>query len=278
MMKGTLPLLCLIQFLLLSGTIQPTLADDSRAPSTRVISSTREFDHTHQAWTILLQNHVRLNGPASTVDYKLLKNDSEELQKYLGTLEAVAQSEFNRFSESEKLAFLINAYNAFTVKLIVDHYPVKSIKDIGSVFSSPWKKKFFRLFGEERHLDNIEHDMIRKSFNEPRIHFAVVCASIGCPALRNEAFVAANIEKQLEAAAQNFLTDKSRNRYLPESKKLELSSIFKWYGSDFPKKYGSLESFLAPRLTSNPEHQSIIREKKAVVSYLDYDWSLNEEK
>lgn len=280
-MRGVLSVLWVVQFSIFSILSSTTsLASDSEKSTheTRVISSVREFDHSHQAWTVFLQKHVNMKGPASTIDYKSIKNDPKDLNEYLKSLEAVSQDEFNRFSQNDKLAFLINAYNAFTVKLIVDHYPVKSIKDIGSLFSSPWKKKFFRLLGEERHLDNIEHDMIRKQFNEPRIHFAVNCASVGCPALRNEAFVASQLDKQLEDAAVSFISDKTRNRYSSEAKKLELSSIFKWYGSDFPKKYGSLEAFLALRITSNPEHQKIIRDKKADVSYLDYDWSLNEEK
>lgn len=240
--------------------------------------ASRPFHHSHKQWTLFLQKHVNVKGFANTVTYKAIQADPSELNDYLRSLETVTKNEFDSFSENEKLAFLINAYNAFTVKLIVDHYPVKSIKDIGSFLSSPWKKKFFRLLGEERHLDNIEHDMIRKWFNEPRIHFAVVCASIDCPALRNEAFTSDEIETQLEDAAQNFLSDKSRNRYVPEKKVLEISSLFKWYGSDFPQKYGSLQAFLAPRIATTPEYQSIIREKKASVTYLDYDWSLNEEK
>lgn len=270
-MKSVLTILCTIQILILHGAFQPAFG------------SNPEFDQSHQGWTTYLQKHVSVKGAASTVDYKSIKRDPKELQEYLQSLGAVSKGEFDRFSENEKLAFLINAYNAYTVKLVADHYPVKSIKDIGersfsNPTASPWKKKFFQLFGEERSLDNIEHDMIRKQFNEPRIHFAVVCASVGCPALRSEAFVATKIEKQLEESAQNFLSDKGRNRYLPEAKKLELSSIFKWYGSDFPKKYGSLEAFLAPRMTTSPEHQKIIRDKNADISYLDYDWSLNEEK
>ncbi len=241
------------------------------------------FDHTHKAWTTFLQKHVRIKGAASTVEYKSIKSDPQELKNYLGTLEIVTQSEFAKFSEQEKLAFLINAYNAFTIKLIVDHYPVKSIKDAGTrslsnLGANPWKTKFFKLLGKEQHLDNVEHDMIRMLFNEPRIHFAVVCASIGCPALRNEAFQASQIDRQLEEAATSFLSDTTRNRYVPDAKKLELSSIFKWYRDDFTKKHGSLVAFIAPRITTNPEYQKIIQDKKTEVSYLDYDWSLNEEK
>ena len=244
----------------------------------RTVSSSREFDHSHQAWTMVLQKHVTLKGNASTVNYRQLKNDTQDFTEYLKSIEAVSKADFDKFSENAKLTFLINAYNAFTVKLILDNYPLKSIKDLGGLFSSPWKIKFFKLFGAETHLDNIEHDMIRKWFNEPRIHFAVVCASVGCPALRNEAFTEKDLDKQLESAALNFLQDKNRNRFLSGEKKLELSSIFKWYGGDFVKKHGSLESFIATRITANPEHQSQIRNKQTSISYLDYDWSLNEEK
>ena len=256
----------------------PFLSVLAAGPASAKNHEESHFDQSHLMWSQVLQKVVKKSGNTSTVNYKEIKSDPSQLNAYLKTLESVSEEKFSRFSNDEKLAFLINAYNAFTLKLIVDHYPVKSIKDTGSLFASPWKRKFFHLFGEERHLDNVEHDMIRKWFNEPRIHFAVNCASIGCPALRNEAFTASQLDKQLEEASVDFLSDKTRNRFNPDTKKLELSSIFKWYGSDFPKKFGSLETFLAPRITSNPEHQKIIREKKADLSYLDYDWSLNEEK
>lgn len=242
------------------------------------ISFAKDFDHSHRGWTNLLQKYVVVKGHINTVNYKGLKNETSTLEEYLRSLGAVTQEQFKTFSDNEKLAFLINAYNAFTVKLILDHYPVKSIKDIGGFLSTPWKIKFFSLFGEQHNLDSIENDMLRKWFAEPRIHFAIVCASVGCPALQNQAYSSAQLEKQLELASQNFLSDKTRNRYLPEDQKLELSSIFKWYSEDFVKKYGSLEDFLAIRITTNPMFQKAIKEKKTSISYLDYDWSLNEEK
>lgn len=239
------------------------------------------FDHNHTAWTAILKAHVSTVGPISTVNYMALKSEVGALNAYTTTLLAVPRAEFDKFTESQKLAFLINLYNALTVKLVVDHYPTKSIKNLGSrsfanPTASPWKTKFFKLFGEDRHLDAIEHEMIRKWFNEPRIHFAVVCASVGCPALRNEAFVSEKLELQLSEAALVFLSDRSRNRIDVEAKKLEISAIFKWYGGDFVKKYGSLESFLAEGLTKDVKVQKSIRAKEFSVSYLDYDWSLNE--
>lgn len=241
-------------------------------------SGTDQFDHTHQAWTAILQKYVTKQGPASTFNYRTLKNNSRPLQEYLHTLESVSKDSFARFTDNEKLAFLINAYNAFTIKLILDHYPVKSIKDIGGFFSGPWKVVFFTLLGEKHHLDDVEHNMIRKWFKEPRIHFAVACASIGCPALRSEAFAASELSNQFEDSAIAFLSDKSRNRFNHSNKKLELSSIFKWYGDDFVKVYGSVENFVAIRITSNSVEQKMIKDKQVSISYLDYDWSLNEKK
>jgi hypothetical protein len=236
------------------------------------------FDHSHKHWTNFLHKFVVVRGHESAVAYGRVKTDKGELEGYLALLQKVTKPEFDRFSENQKLAFLINAYNAFTIKLIVDHYPVKSIKDTGSFLKSPWKIKFFTLFGEERYLDNIEHDMVRKWFQEPRIHFALVCASKGCPALHNEAFTADRLESQLEDGAKNFLTDSAKNRYSTETRKLELSSIFKWYGEDFVKKFGSVEAFVASRITENPDSQRMIREKKASLTFLEYDWSLNDAK
>lgn len=236
------------------------------------------FDHSHKMWNDFLQKYVVVQGHRSSVNYGKAKAEKNELDQYLKTVQALSQSQFDQFSSNEKLAFLINAYNALTIRLILDHYPVKSIKDIGSILKSPWKIKFFALLGEESHLDNIEQDLIRKRFNEPRIHFALVCASKGCPALRNEAFTPEKLEQQFEDAAKNFLNDPEKNRFDAAAKKLEISSIFKWYGEDFIKKYGSVEAYLATRITNNLPDQALIKDKKAGISYLDYDWSINEAK
>lgn len=236
------------------------------------------FDHSYKKWNKTLTEAVVVDGLESRVRYRALQKSPQELNSFLEDIQALSRKSFDAFSQDQKLAFLINAYNALTLKLILDHYPVDSIKDIGSVFRSAWKIKFFRLFGEQSHLDNIEHDMVRKWFNEPRIHFALVCASKGCPALANEAFTEKNLESKLEAGAINFLRDKTRNRYLPAEKKLEISSIFKWYGGDFEKNSNTLIAFLAPRITENQADQAIIRSGKASLTYLDYDWSLNDQK
>ena len=236
------------------------------------------FDHQHIRWNDLLRRYVETDGAISRVDYAAILQNQTILNQYLEELEAVSLEEYHNWSESERLAFLVNAYNAFTVKLIVDNYPVDSIKDLGGWFSTPWKKRFFTLFGEKKHLDNIEHDIIRKEFNEPRIHFAVNCASLGCPALRQEAYVADRLDQQLEESTQVFLMDVRRNRYDPESRTLELSPIFKWYGGDFEKTIGSVQAFVASRITNDPQTQEQVRQGEVKIKYLDYDWSLNDQK
>jgi hypothetical protein len=149
------------------------------------------FDHEHATWNLLVKNNVHwdLKRTASQVNYAGFQNTQDFLGRYLFTLSSVTRAEFDAFSRDQQLAFLINAYNAFTVELILTEYPdVSSIKDLGSLFSLPWKKKFFNLLGESQSLDGIEQDLIRGSgrYNEPLIHFAVNCASIGCPALLDE--------------------------------------------------------------------------------------------
>ncbi|PIR22869.1 MAG: hypothetical protein COV44_05655 [Deltaproteobacteria bacterium CG11_big_fil_rev_8_21_14_0_20_45_16] len=236
-------------------------------------STASAFDHTHQIWNEVLSRYVQPSGKTTVVDYKVLKGSPQKLNEYLKTLSSVSKSEYEKFSKSEKLAFLINAYNAFTLKLIINHHPVKSIKDIGSWFSSPWKKKFFNLLGTKMHLDGIEHDTIRANFDEPRIHFAVNCASIGCPSLATEAFVASRLDQQLEQAAVDFLTDESRNRFDPATNTLYLSQIFEWYGDDF-KSAGGVRSFVSTRMAKEPKVQEKISAAK--LEYLDYNWNLNQ--
>jgi hypothetical protein len=187
-------------------------------------------------------------------------------------------TDFESWTRDQQLAFLINAYNALTVKLIVKHYPVASIKDIGNFFRSSWKIDFFNLLGEERNLDDIEHNMIRgqSRFSEPRIHFALVCASKGCPKLQPTAFTAENLEMLLQQGAREFLTDRSRNRYNADNKTLSLSMIFKWYGDDFRDRHGSVERFVAEYITDPALSQAIGTAQKISIEYLDYDWSLND--
>ena len=245
------------------------------------------FDHTHAAWDRLLSEHVVWvrGGVASRVDYAGFQRDRTALQGYLAALSAVRPETFQGWSRDRRLAFLINAYNAFTVELILTGYPdIDSIKDLGGFFSSPWKQRFFTLLGGRRHLDWIEHERIREPgvYDEPRIHFAVNCASIGCPALRPEAFVAERLDAQLADSTGRFLADRTRNRYEPETDTLRVSSIFDWYAEDFERGWRGIDSvreFLAAhavRLADGPEHRARIRAGRTDLGYLAYDWALND--
>lgn len=247
------------------------------------------FDQGHAAWDALLKRHVAVarNGNSSSVDYAGFRADQGTMQAYLAGLSSVTQAEFGNWTREQRLAFLVNAYNAFTVQLVLTRYPdLKSIKDLGSFLKSPWKKVFIPLLGSERSLDDIEHGLIRApgAFDEPRIHFAVNCASIGCPMLRNEAYVAERIEAQLEDGARRFLGDRSRNRYDAAAGELEVSRIFDWYKADFEKGHRGIKSvsqFLggyADLLADGPVARAAVRQGRAPIRYLEYDWALNDGK
>ena len=244
------------------------------------------FDHSHRDWDALLKQHVILlsGAKASQVNYAGMAKDRAALKAYLGSLSKVSEAEFNGWSRAQRMAFLINAYNAFTVEKILTRHPnIKSIWDFGKVFGNPFKDRFFTLLGREFMLDGIEHEMLRKpgAYDEPRVHFAVNCASIGCPMLREEAYVAERLEQQLEEQAQRFLSDRSRNRVSGEGG-LEVSKIFDWFKEDWASGYqgiGSREQFFAKYaklLTDHPEHQKRVAEAKAALSFLEYDWTLND--
>ena len=219
---------------------------------------------SHESWTGLLSDHV---SEAGWVDYQGFQRDSQKLNQYLNLLSSGHPNDKN-WSREEQLAYWINAYNAFTVKLIVDHYPVTSIKDIknGIPFvNTVWDIKFIKIEGYEYDLNNIEHGIIRKYFDEPRIHFAVNCASYSCPKLRNEAYSADRLEEQLTYAAKSFIADPLRNQV----SEYKVSSIFSWFSGDFKKKSGTVIKFInqyAPKPI--PE--------EAKLTFLDYNWQLNE--
>jgi len=258
--------------LLAAGAALP-LAAQAQAP----------FDHGYAAWDALLKKHVRWlpDGKQSRANYKGFAADRTALKGVLDTLSAVPRASFDGWSRPQQMAFLINAYNAFTVELILTKYPdLQSIKDLGSIIQSPWKKKFFTLLGEERHLDWIEHEQLRPRYQEPRVHAAVNCASIGCPALRDEAFTAPKLEAQLEDGMRRFMADRTRNR--GKGDKVEVSSIFKWFREDFEKGHGGFNQVqdvfakYAELLSDVPAEQAALKAKSLAVIHIDYDWSLND--
>ena len=245
------------------------------------------FDHNHGAWTALLKKHLLVveAGKASKVRYAALASDRPALKACLAGFSAVSAAAFEAFGKPQQMAFLMNAYNAFTIDLILTRYPkLESIKDLGSLIQSPWKQKFVPLLGTTLSLDAIEHDLLRSRgrFDEPRIHFAVNCASIGCPPLREEAFVAERLDAQLAEQLQRFLSDRSRNRWSTAKQRLEVSKIFDWYAEDFRLGHQGIGSATAlyaryaDQLADTPADRERIRSQRAAVAYLDYDWKLND--
>ena len=223
---------------------------------------------SHSLFDELLRKYVDGDG---LVDYKGIQAERSKLKSYLNLLEYNAPKA--NWSEDQQLAFWINAYNAYTIDLILTHYPVKSIKEIGSTIKIPfvstaWDVKFITIGDEEYDLNNIEHGIIRKEFDEPRIHFALVCAAISCPKLQNRAYTAENLEKMLSKAATEFLADTEKNDF-KSAKKAELSKLFNWYGGDFNNN-GTLVEYLN-------QYSPVQLEENAKISWKDYDWALNEQ-
>jgi hypothetical protein len=234
------------------------------------------FDHSHAAWDALLKKHVQLQGGgrASQLRYAEVAKERPALKAYLAQLSAVREPEFKGWERARQMAFLINAYNAFTVEKILTRYPdIRSIWDFGKVFGNPFKDRFFTLLGQSFSLDAIEHDTLRKLYREPRIHFAVNCASVGCPMLREEAYVAERLERQLEEQALRFLSDRSRNRY--RDGRLEVSKIFDWFKEDFEPR----EKYFVPyaeALSDNAVFRQAIARGEVPLAFLEYDWTLND--
>jgi len=218
----------------------------------------------HDFWEELL---VGLVTPEGAVNYEGFIADKAVLQEYLDLLSTHPPAK--NWTEAEQIAYWINAYNAFTVKLIIDNYPLNSIKDIADglpMINSPWDIKFFKIGGVDFDLNTIEHSILRKHFDEPRIHFAINCASVSCPKLRNEAFTSEKLEQQLSAQANYFVNSPIKNRIT--EKEIALSPIFNWFESDFTKK-GNLLSFIQA-------YTEVELSAKIPLVYLDYDWNLNE--
>ncbi len=243
-------------------------------------ASAQTFDHSHAAWNALLKKNVVLisGGKASQFRYAEMAKEKAALNAYLDSLSLVKEQEFSSWSRNQRMAFLINAYNAFTVEKIFTRYPdIKSIWDFGKVFGNPFKDDFFMLFGRKFTLDGIEHETLRKkgAYDEPRVHFAVNCASIGCPMLREEAYVADRLDAQLSQQAERFLSDRSRNRVA--GGRLEVSKIFDWFKEDFGRREQWFAKY-AKLLSDDPAQQKLVAEGKASLSFLDYDWTLNEAK
>lgn len=222
---------------------------------------------SHEIWTELLERYVDDNGK---VNYQGFKNDSSKFHSYLEILSTHPPDE-NMWTENELKAFWINAYNAFTIQLIVENYPLSSIKDLNFLISIPfvntiWDKSFIKIGNEEYSLNDIEHRILRKKFKDPRIHFAINCASESCPVIRRDAFDPSRLDEQLREQSILFINDNRKN--LIERNEIQISKIFLWFKGDFTEN-GSFISFL--NLYSDLEIN-----ENAEIRYMEYNWSLNE--
>lgn len=251
-----------------------------------VVAPASAFDHQHQLWTSELEKYVhwQRSGVDSQVDYTRWQLHRGGLSSYLAQLSAVSQDEYAAWQREQKLAFLINAYNAFTIDLILQHYPkIDSIKQIGGWFRSPWRLKFFRLLGRSMSLDEVEHSFLRQQgvFDDPRSHFAIVCASLSCPPLSDQAYRPQNIDAQLEIATRRFLSDVQRNRYDAQQNRFFVSKIFKWFEDDFIGYKGGedLLDFFSQYQSSFSRqwpYAKVASQRVATIEFLPYDWNLND--
>ena len=214
----------------------------------------------HSNWDKLLQKHVT---PSGIVNYKGFIKDKASLEKYLEILQLNPPS--SNWYDHDIKAYWINAYNAFTIQLIIDNYPVESIMDLKFGNTSAWDYKWIKIGNETITLNQIEHNRLLNVFKDPRIHFAVNCASFSCPILSNEAYKGAELEKQLNRATINFINDKKRNEIQVNS--IKISQLFEWYKKDFIKE-GSVIDYL------NKYSKTKIA-SDATISYLNYNWKLN---
>ena len=228
------------------------------------------FDHAHAAFDGVLKQNVS----DGLVSYAALKAAPRALDDYLAALAAVPEAEFKVWSEPQRLAFLINLYNAATLRLILDHYPLKSIRSIGLLPGAAWKQEGVSLFGKKISLDHVEHGIIRQNYREPRAHFALVCAARGCPPLRAEAFVAVRLDAQLAEQGRTFLSQTEKNRVDATTGTVHLSPIFKWFSGDFEAASGSVVKFVTPFFSTAAQRALGSREFK--IAYTDYDWTLND--
>ncbi|SDG95700.1 DUF547 domain-containing protein [Winogradskyella thalassocola] len=211
---------------------------------------------SHEKWQELLQSHVSDIG---NVNYNGIQRDKKKLKEYITYLSKNLPTE--EWMKTQKLAYWINAYNALTVDLILRNYPTKSIKDI----KDPWDQRLWKFGDTWQNLNDIEHKILR-NMDEPRIHFAIVCASVSCPKLQNEAFTASNLDAQLTKATKEFLADSTKNELSKDQ--IKISKIFKWFKKDFEQS-GSLIDFLN-------QYSDITISESAKKSYTDYNWDLND--
>ncbi len=228
---------------------------EEKSQAVDVTSAPKQEGVSHEAWNKLLQQNVSATGK---VNYQAIKRNVSALNDYLDELaQNPVQSSWSR---AEQMAYWINAYNAFTVKLIVDNYPVKSIMDLHG--GKPWEVKWIKLGGKTYSLNQIENDILRPKYKDARIHFAVNCAAKSCPPLLNKAWTAANLTSNLDGQARKFINNSQYNQLSANG--VKISKIFEWYASDFGNIIEYLNQYSTTKVSTD-----------ATVSYNEYNWSLN---
>jgi uncharacterized membrane protein YdjX (TVP38/TMEM64 family) len=219
----------------------------------------------HASFDALLKRHVTEGGE---VDYEGLRGEASALDGYIT---ALGTAHFSALGRDEKLALLVNAYNAFTLRLILDHWPVASIRDIPA--GKRWKDRRWNLGGRTLSLDQIEHEEVRPKFREPRVHFALVCAARGCPPLRREAYVGARIDSQLDDQARYVHTQPRWFRWDGAANTVHLTALYRWYDGDFEQEAGSVLRFVGRY--APPVHDAVAADRPPRIRWIEYDWSLN---
>ncbi len=235
----------------------------------RTQPASEETPFSHDLLDQVLQEYVDTEGQ---VDYARLKANPEKLEAYL---DRIAFADPETFSYNERLTFWINAYNALVIKGVINHYPITSVRKV-KLFNGFFSRLKFQVAGKMRTLNNVEHDIIRTEFVDPRVHFVLVCASTSCPPLWNRAFSAETLEDRLETATFDFIQDTEYVRIDRAERRLYLSKIFKWYEDDFKEGYDGVTDFLSDYLP--PEDVEFLAETPVKIKYMDYDWSLNDQK
>lgn len=246
--------------------IAPLVAEsDNIAPEVQTTSY--RITNARKLYQGVLDRYVTSKNQTSLVDYQSLQKNPAKLTAYLQYIGSIPEADFHSLPKQEQLAVLINLYNASTLKLIIDHYPLQSIQNIKINGKQAWDLTKTMLFSKKISLNHLEHEIIRQDYEEPRIHFAVVCAAMGCPPLQKEAYSGEKLEQQLEEVTRNFISNPERNYYSKESNTLYLSQIFSWYKADFGNEI-DLKLFIGKYI-----NQTI--PASAEIKYLKYNWELN---
>ncbi|MEM6597426.1 MAG: DUF547 domain-containing protein [Cyanobacteria bacterium P01_D01_bin.36] len=263
----------------LGGYAFITASQADTTPTVIAQTSANDIEVNTPALATVLSTYVDDQG---LVDYDKLQVDRRPLDAYNASIQLTSQATYDSWSEPEQIAFLINAYNSLTLKSIIDESPIKSsIKDIVGV----WRFKRHGLLQGEQTLNNIEHDILRADFDEPRIHAALVCAAISCPYLRQEPFTGEDLDAQLDDQVRIFLAQPEVFEIDRENNEVKLSSIFDWFADDWVPSYAPSEGFAGKDNEKavlnfistyiSDADSAYLKEGGYSVRYSDYDWSLN---